>query len=152
MQKDTMIPASMTLPPDTMDEVDRCAQQAGQTRSEYLRELVERQQRIVSNPQSNAGTGGGQPSKDLTVLLQHVVYGLHAVHAAIYAIAEQTGALTTAQAEKILHGSLASSRDALAHLDERITAVRQQIKFAEPELEIKKPGQEIQADGVSRRI
>jgi Ribbon-helix-helix protein, copG family len=130
---------------EEQEAIDRHARENGLSRSDFIRQRL-------STEQSARATGNSQPSKDITVLLEHIVYGLHAVHAAVYAIAETTGTITAAQSDRILNGSLKASRDHLAHLDERITAVRQQIKPAEAEVQIKKAAQEIKADGLSRSI
>ena len=138
---------SFEVSAEEAQSVNTAAREAGLSRSEYLRQRL-------ANPaeQSASAAGASQPSKDHTVLLQHVLYGLHCVHAAIYAMAETTGALSPAQADRILQGSMKASRDFLAHLDERISAVRQQVKFAEPELESQKPVQELKGDGLARSV
>ena len=144
-ERDTKI-LSFEVSAEEAQSVNTAAREAGLSRSEYLR------QRLASPAEQSASAGASQPSKDTTVLLQHVLYGLHCVHAAIYAMAETTGALSPAQADRILQGSMQASHDFLAHLDERITTVRQQVKFAEPELEMKKPVQEIKGDGLARSV
>jgi hypothetical protein len=145
MDENDLKPISFRASAEEIENIDRGARENGLSRAEYIRQRL-------STEQSASATGNSQPSKDITVLLEHIVYGLHAVHAAVYAIAETTGTITAAQSDKILNGSLKASRDHLAHLDERITAVRQQIKPAEPQLEIKKPVQEIKSDGLSRSV
>jgi hypothetical protein len=132
---------------EEFEAIDRAAHEHGLSRSDFIRQRL-------SNPsgQATSTAGTSQPSKDVTMLLQHVLYGLHCVHAGLYAIAESAGTITTAQAEKIAEGSLKASRDYLSHLDEKITAVREQIKFAEPELESQKPVLEVKADGLARSV
>ena len=129
------------------ESINAAVRASGLSRSEYLRQRL-------TNPMEEQPaigvTGGNPPSKDTTILLQHVLYGLHCVHAAIYAVAEATGALSAAQSAKIAEGTKKFSLDMLAHLDERITAVRQQIKPAEAQ--VKKTAQEIKDDGVSRSV
>jgi hypothetical protein len=146
MDENDLKPVSFRASAEEIEAIDRAARDNGLSRSDFIRQRL-------SNPSDHPTTGGGQPSKDTTVLLQHVLYGLHCVHAAVYAIAETSGALSAAQAATIAEGSKKASRDFLAHLDERITAVRQQqIKPAEPEAQINKTVQEIKADGVSRSV
>jgi hypothetical protein len=120
--------------------------ESGLSRSDYIR------QRLTNPPEAQSNVGSGQPSKDTTVLLQHVLYGLNFVHAAMFAIAETTGGLSAAQAEQIVEGSMKASQNFLAHLDDRITTVRQQIKAAEAEPQNKKSAQEIKGDGLSRSV
>src|SRR5271170_540654 len=132
MEENELKAINFKVSAEEFEAIDRAARDQGLSRSDYIRQRL-------SNPSEQAASGitsSSQPSKDHTVLLQHVLYGLHCVHAAIYAMAETSGALSPAQADRIAQGSMKASRDFLAHLDERITAVRQQIKFAEPELEL----------------
>jgi hypothetical protein len=148
MDENDLKPVSFRASAEEIEAIDRGARENGLSRSDFIRQRLSN----PSEPQANTVAGSGQPSKDTTVLLQHVLYGLHCVHAAVYAIAETSGAVTTAQAAKITEGSKKASRDFLAHLDERIATVRQQIKPAEPEARINKTVQEIKADGVSRSV
>ena len=148
MEENELKAINFKVSAEEFEAIDRAARENGLSRSDYIRQRLSN----PAEPQASAVTASAQPSKDHTVLLQHVLYGLHCVHAAIYAMAETTGALSPAQADRILQGSMKASRDFLAHLDERITTVRQQVKFAEPELEMKKPVQEIKGDGLSRSV
>jgi len=149
MEENELKAINFKVSAEEFEAIDRAARENGLSRSDYIRQRL-------SNPAEQSAGGGAagasQPSKDHTVLLQHVLYGLHCVHAAIYAMAETTGALSPAQADTIAQGSMKASRDFLAHLDERISAVRQQVKFTEAELEMKKPVQEIKGDGLSRSV
>jgi hypothetical protein len=132
---------------EEMETINARARESGLSRSEYLR-----QQALNPPLQGNTISANNPPSKDTTILLQHVLYGLQCVHAAIYAMAETSGTLTTAQADTIAQGSMKAGREFLAHMDERITAVRQQIKPAEAEAQSKNEVEEVKANGLSRSV
>jgi hypothetical protein len=121
MNDDNLITVSCKLNPDTVAAIEREAEKAAMSRSEYLRTL------ILSS--MAPGTPGQKvvDTRDPTILLYQILYGIDRVHNGMYKIAHIAKALTPQQLKELFEETTHDGIDFLSTIDERITKTRRQL-------------------------
>jgi hypothetical protein len=118
MNDDNLITISCKLNPDTVAAIERAAEKAAVSRSEYLRSII-----LASiTPAENMAE-----TKDPTVLLHHIIYGLQRIHTGMYMMAETAGVLSPEQFDAIDRATAQRGIEFLSNIDERITRTRAQL-------------------------
>jgi hypothetical protein len=116
---------SFEVSTDQHQAVAETAKQLGISLSEYLRK------RLLTPSNTELGNSASEPpSKDPIILLQQILYGLQAVNAALFGIAELLGA-AGADLDQVIEHARGRGIKYLANLDARIAHTRQQIAAAQ---------------------
>jgi len=104
------------------ETIAAAARQSGLSRSDYIRQrLLNLQRDSRESPQNVAET------RDITVLLHHIIYGLQRIHTGMYMMAETAGALSPEQLDAIDRATAERGIEFLSNIDERITKTRAQL-------------------------
>jgi hypothetical protein len=107
---------------DEAEAIDAAARAGGFTRSDYIRQrLLNRQLDSLQSPLNVAET------RDSTVLLHYIIYGLQRIHTGMYLMAETAGALSPEQLDAIDCGTAQRGIEFLSNIDERITKTCAQL-------------------------
>jgi hypothetical protein len=107
--------------------IDAKAEAVAVSRSEYLRTLI---LSSLNKPVKEAT--GPSLAQDPIILLQHIVYALHRIHSAIYAIPEASGTPDLAQLKSIYDTSAQRGVEYLAKLDQHLKQLRQELSGVVP--------------------
>jgi hypothetical protein len=101
------------------ETIAAAARQSGLSRSDYIRQrLLNLQQDSRESPQSVPET------RDPTVLLHYIIYGLQRIHTGMYMMAETAGVLPPEQFDAIDRATAQRGVEFLGNIDERITRTR----------------------------
>ncbi|HEX4211553.1 MAG TPA: hypothetical protein VHY56_14235 [Candidatus Binataceae bacterium] len=103
------------------ESLDAAVQESGLTRSDYIR------QRLVARQQSAQPAVKVAETRDLTVLLHQVLFGLDRIYNAMHQMAGRAGALTAEQLDVIDHATARGGIDFLSNIDERIAKTRKRL-------------------------
>jgi hypothetical protein len=104
------------------EAIDTAAREGGFTRSDYIRQrLLNPQRDSRESPQSVPET------RDPTVLLHYIIYGLQRIHTGMYMMAETAGVLPLEQFDAIDRATAQRGIEFLSNIDERITKTRAQL-------------------------
>jgi hypothetical protein len=104
------------------EAIDTAARDGGFTRSDYIRQrLLNVQQDSRESPQNVPET------RDPTVLLHYIIYGLQRIHTGMYMMAETAGVLPPEQFDAIDRATAQRGIEFLSNIDERITKTRAQL-------------------------
>jgi hypothetical protein len=98
------------------------ARQSGLSRSDYIRQCLLKLQRDSRESPQNAAE-----SRDFTVLLHHIIYGLQRIHTGMYMMAETAGALSPEQLDAIESATAQRGIEFLSTIDERVAKTRAQL-------------------------
>ena len=104
------------------EAIDRAAREGGFTRSDYIRQCLLKLQRDSRESPQNV-----PESRDFTVMLHHVIYGLQRIHTGMYMMAETTGVLSSEQLDAIDRATAQRGIEFLSNIDERIARTRTQL-------------------------
>jgi hypothetical protein len=126
MNDDNLITVSCKLNPDTVAAIEREAEKAAMSRSEYLRTLILSSLNPVAKPAETPET------RDPTVLLHQILFGLDRLHHGMYIIAETAGVLPPEQLKSIADKTVRDGIDFLDTIDERIARTRRQLAERRP--------------------
>ena len=101
------------------ETIAAAARQSGLSRSDYIRQcLLNLQQDSRESPQNVPET------RDPTVLLHYIIYGLQRIHTGMYMMAETAGVLPPEQFDAIDRATAQRGVEFLGNIDERITRTR----------------------------
>ena len=104
------------------EAIDTAARDGGFTRSDYIRQqLLNVQQDSRESPQNVPET------RDPTVLLHYIIYGLQRIHTGMYMMAETAGVLPPEQFDAIDRATAERGIEFLSNIDERITKTRARL-------------------------
>jgi hypothetical protein len=118
MNDENLITVSCKLNSDTVAAIERAAEKAAVSRSEYLRSII-----LASiTPAENMAE-----TRDSTVLLHYIIYGLQRIHTGMYMMAETAGALSPEQLDEIERATAQRGIEFLSNIDERIAKTRAQL-------------------------
>jgi hypothetical protein len=118
MNDDNLITVSCKLNPDTVAAIERAAEKAAVSRSEYLRSII---LESITPAENMAET------RDPTVLFHHIIYGLQRIHTGMYLMVETAGVLSPEQLDAIERATAQRGIEFLSNIDERITKTRAQL-------------------------
>jgi hypothetical protein len=104
------------------EAIDAAAREGGFTRSDYIRQrLLNLQRDSRESPQNVFET------RDSTVLLHYIIYGLQRIHTGMYMMAETAGALSSEQLDAIESATAQRGIEFLSNIDERVAKTRAQL-------------------------
>ena len=107
------------------ESIDSSARTAGLSRSDYIRK------RLLAQPSGEGGTDNPllnlplAPSKDSILLLQHALYGIQKIYAAVYRFAEISGGFSEEELDEVGDRSTKKALDFINNLDARMAKTRQ---------------------------
>ncbi len=104
------------------EAIDAAARERGFTRSDYIRQCLLKLQRDSRESPQNV-----PESRDFTVLLHHIIYGLQRIHTGMYMMVETAGALSPEQLDAIESATAQRGIEFLSNIDDRITKTRAQL-------------------------
>jgi hypothetical protein len=103
------------------ENIDNAARQAGLSRSEYLR------QRLLVSQEGAQPAGNTADTRDPTILLYQILYGIDRLHNGMYMMAEEAKTLSPQQLKEIFDETTRAGVDYLSTIDERIAKTRRQL-------------------------
>jgi hypothetical protein len=104
------------------ETIAAAARQSGLSRSDYIRQCLLKLQR-----DSREGTQIRPETRDPTVLLHHIIYGLQRIHTGIYMMVETASALSPEQLDAIESATAQRGIEFLSSIDERVAKTRAQL-------------------------
>ena len=103
-------------------QLTAAARERGFTRSDYIRQCLLKLQRDSRESPQNV-----PESRDFTVLLHHIIYGLQRIHTGMYMMVETAGVLSPEQLDAIESATAQRGIEFLSNIDDRITKTRAQL-------------------------
>lgn len=104
------------------ETIAAAARQSGLSRSDYIRQrLLNLQQDSRESPQNFPET------RDSTVLLHYIIYGLQRIHTGMYMMAETASVLSSERIDAIDRATAQRGIEFLSNIDERITKTHAQL-------------------------
>jgi hypothetical protein len=103
------------------ENIDNAARQAGLSRSEYLRQRL-----LVPQEGLQPAEKMGE-TRDPTILLYQILYGIDRLHNGMYMMAEEAKTLSPQQLKEIFDETTRAGVDFLSTIDERIAKTRKQL-------------------------
>jgi len=104
------------------ETIAAAARQSGLSRSDYIRQRLLNLQRDSRESPQNV-----KETRDSTVLLHHIIYGLQRIHTGMYMMAETNGALSPEQLDAIECATAQRGIEFLSNIDERVAKTRAQV-------------------------
>jgi hypothetical protein len=118
MNDDNLITVSCKLNPDTVAAIERAAEKAAVSRSEYLRTII---LASITPAETMAET------RDSTVLFHQILFVLDRIHNGMYMMAEMAETLSPEQIRAIEYDTDTDGIDFLSNIDERIARTRRRL-------------------------
>jgi hypothetical protein len=115
-------PITFKVSHEEAEAIDAAARERGFTRSDYIRQCLLKLQRDSRESPQNV-----PESRDFTVLLHHIIYGLQRIHTGMYMMVETAGALSPEQLDAIESATAQRGIEFLSNIDDRITKTRAQL-------------------------
>jgi Ribbon-helix-helix protein, copG family len=104
------------------EAIAAAARQSGLSRSDYIRQRLLNLQRDSRESPHNV-----PETRDSTVLLHHIIYGLQRIHTGMYMMAETAGVLSPEQLDAIDRATAERGIEFLSNINERIAKMRTQL-------------------------
>ena len=104
------------------ETIAAAARQSGLSRSDYIRQRLLNLQRDSRDSLQNV-----PETRDLTVLLYHIIYGLQRIHTGMYMMAETAGVLSPEQFDAIDRATAQRGVEFLSNIDERVARTRTEL-------------------------
>ena len=104
------------------ESIGRAAREGGFTRSDYIRQCLLKLQRDSRESPQNV-----PETRDPTVLLHYIIYGLQRIHTGMYMMAETAGVLPPEKFDAIDRATAQRGIEFLSNIDERIAKTRAQL-------------------------
>jgi Ribbon-helix-helix protein, copG family len=109
------------------EAIDRAVRESGLTRSDYIRQQLLAPQPMVPEPLQKL-----PETRDPTILLHQILFGLDRLHHGMYIIAETAGVLPPEQLKSIADKTVRDGIDFLSTIDERVARTRRQLAERRP--------------------
>lgn len=122
MSDDNLVTISCKLHADTVAAIEREAENATVSRSEYMRSLI---LSALNHPAKNPVEA--KLSENATILLQQILFALQRIHVTLYRMPRVLGTISDPVLEGIAGDARKMGLEYLASLDERLAATRREV-------------------------
>jgi hypothetical protein len=112
---------SFQVSAEEAESISSAAREAGLSRSDYIR------QQLLSPQQKPRPIETTADTRDPTILLYQILYGIDRVHNGMYIMAETAKTLSPQQLKEIFDLTTRGGIDFLSTIDERIAKTRKQL-------------------------
>ena len=112
---------SFQVSAEEAESISGAAREAGLSRSDYIR------QQLLSPQRSQRPIETIVDTRDPTILLYQILYGIDRLHNGMYMMAEEAKTLSPQQLKEIFDETTRAGVDYLGTIDERIAKTRRQL-------------------------